>query len=490
MTNPVTTTDPTDYRLADFKVLLPLRADLRVLVIDVAEPAFARHLAADVGSIDAMAIDTAMAHGAAAGRPGLYDLVFSDGIDAARYVRDGGTFCHFSQATGAAAPVPGFQLLGRWRALPDWPAFRALVPDHASGWYAAVRHLRLLSLRSLGAMLALLRSPWASRCLPARAITLYRRPGHSAPTLLAEIEAGFNEIAAANTEATLTQWLPVSGRLGPGNPILVFRLDKAGKPVRLIKLARVAGAEHLYQEAAKLELVEGLLGDTLAARMIRPDALATCHGRAALAYTYVPTHTFYGLRWQLQARHNYCLAMTRWLADCATVTRQQLDGEANARLHLDPLRRLLARRILPAAAQAQAQLAAAWLQAQPQLPTVLEHGDLGIYNTRLTCANGTGFQVLDWGSSTEQGIATGDLVYLLVSARAPVALTKQCLLQYLAHLSLPVAMAAPLWFSYLARRWEELDTVRPPDAGDPASGGGLLLSVHARAQRYLDSLES
>jgi len=488
MNSPVVRTDPTDYRQADFKVLLPLGADLRVLVIDVAEPAFAHHLAAEVGSIDVMNTDTTQ--GETSSPEGRYDLVFSDDIDAARHVREGGSFCHFSQATGTAVTVPGLHLLGRWRALPDWPAFRALVPDHVSGWYAAVRHFRLLSLRSVGALLALLRSPWASRCLPARAITLYRRPGHSVPTLLAEIEACLNGAAAAATEATLAQWLPVSGRLGPGNPILVFRLDNAGKPLRLIKLARVAGADHLHEEAAKLALVESLLGDTLAARMIRPDARTTCHGRAALAYTYVPTHAFYGLRWHLQARRNYCLALTRWLADCAVATRRQLDGNATAQLHIAPLGRLLARGILPAAVQAQAQLAAAWLQAQPQLPTVLEHGDLGIYNTRLTCANGTGFQVLDWGSSTAEGIATGDLLYLLVSARAPVALARQCLLQYLEQLGLPVAAAAPLWLSYLARRWEELDTVRTPDPADPATGGGLLLSIHARAQRYLDSLQS
>lgn len=488
MNNPVARTDPADYRQADFKVLLPLHADLRVLVIDVAEPAFALHLAAEVGSIDV--VDTAVARGAARGPDGLYDLVFSDDIDAARYVGEGGTFCHFSKATGTAVTVPGLHLLGRWRALPDWPAFRALVPDHVSGWYAAVRHFRLLSLRSVGAVLALLRSPWASRCLPDRAMTLYRCPAASAPILLADLDASLNGTATATTEATLSQWMPVSGRLGPGNPILVFHLDQAGKPLRLIKLARVAGADHLHEEAAKLALVESLLGDTLAARMIRPDARTTCHGRAALAYTYVPTHAFYGLRWHLQARRNYCLAMTRWLADCAVATRRQLDGDATAHLHLAPLGRLLARGILPAAVQTQAQQAAAWLQAQPQLPTVLEHGDLGIYNTRLTCANGTGFQVLDWGSSTAEGIATGDLLYLLVSARAPVALARQCLLQYLEQLGLPLAAAAPLWLSYLARRWEELDTVRTPDPADPASGGGLLLSIHSRAQRYLASLES
>jgi hypothetical protein len=488
MKNPLASTDPGDYRQADFKVLLPLRDDLRVLLIDVAEPAFARHLAAEVASIDS--VDTDMTQGGASSPEAHYDLVFSDAIDAARYVRDGGIFCHFSKASGTAMTVPGLRLLGRWRALPDWPAFRALVPDHASGWYAAVRHFRLLSRRSVGALLALLRSPWASRWLPACAITLYRRPGTIIATLLADLDASLSGTSTASTEATLTQWMPVSGRLGAGNPILVFRLDKAGKPLRLIKLARVAGADHLHQEAAKLAQVENLLGETLAARMIRPDARTSCHGRAALAYTYVPTHAFYGWRWRLQARRNYCLALTRWLADCADVTRQQLDGDATAQLHIAPLGRLLARGILPAVVQAQAQQAAAWLQAQPQLPTVLEHGDLGIYNTRLTRANGTGFQVLDWGSSTAAGIAAGDLLYLLVSARAPLALARQCLLQYLQQLGLPVAAAAPLWFSYLARRWEELDTVRTPDPGDPASGGGLLLSIHASAQRYLDGLQS
>lgn len=488
MKNPATRTDPADYRLADFKVLLPLRSDLRILVIDVAEPAFALHLAADVDSIDIFDKDKVCADGSIPA--GHYDLVFSDDLAAARYLRAGGTFCHFSVASGTAPTLAGLLLLGRWRALPQWPAFRSLVPDHVSGWYAAVRHFRLLPLRSAGALLALLRSPLATIFLPARAITLYRRAGPSTPTLLAELDASLNASRGAAGDATLAQWMPVSGRLGAGNPILAFRLDNTGKPLRLIKLARTAGAEHLYEEAEKLELVEKLLGDTLAARMIRPDACTTHNGRAALAYTYVPTHAFFGLRWHLQARTNFCKSLTRWLGDCAVATRTQLDPASAARLHVAPLGRLLARGILPAAVQVRGQQASAWLQAQAELHTVLEHGDLGIYNTRLTSANGCEFRVLDWGSSTVQGIAVGDLLYLLVSARAPVALAKKCLLQYLQQMGLPVMAAAPLWFSYLARRWEELDTVRTPDPADPTSGGGLLLSIHVTATRYLDSLKS
>jgi hypothetical protein len=283
-------------------------------------------------------------------------------------------------------------------------------------------------------------------------------------------------------------WVPVSGRLGPGNPILAFRMDRSGGLRRLIKLARYADADHLPQEAQKLQLIEKALGPELATRVIRPTASTRIDGRATLAYDYVPTFAFFGLRWRVQRRRRFCQAMTEWLATVALVTRRE-DGRATAgRLHRAPLRRLIERGILPPAMQAEASLALAWLDAQATLPTVFEHGDLGIYNTRMTRAAGSDFRVLDWGSSTFDGIALGDLAYLLSSARAPGKLGASCLRQYLQRLDLPEDAAAPLWFAYLARRWAELDTVRAPVEGDPESGGGVLLAIHAQVRPYLDRL--
>ncbi|MCA1789583.1 MAG: hypothetical protein LC667_06940, partial [Thioalkalivibrio sp.] len=43
--------DPNDYRLADFKLLLPLRPDARTLIIDTEEARFLRHLAGELGEV-------------------------------------------------------------------------------------------------------------------------------------------------------------------------------------------------------------------------------------------------------------------------------------------------------------------------------------------------------------------------------------------------------------------------------------------------------
>jgi hypothetical protein len=53
---------------------------------------------------------------------------------------------------------------------------------------------------------------------------------------------------------------------------------------------------------------------------------------------------------------------------------------------------------------------------------------------------------------------------------------------------IPTGEAPALWFSYLARRWEELDGIRPPVPGDPTSGGALLLPIEGRVASYLDGL--
>jgi hypothetical protein len=504
------TVDPNDYRLADFKLLLPLRPDARALVIGAEEPLFLRHLAGELREVHAVGMEpdppsapqpTSGASSNATVRrlaqpEGLYDLVFSDSLEAARHLRPGGTLCQLASDTRdtRSSPADGLQPVGRWRAFPSWPDFRVLIPEHAAGWSATVRGLRLLPMRSWLGLLAQLHPAIAAWRLPGHGIALYRLEpeGTSSPTSLLE-SADAALVSAAGREPDSPEfdpmgWVPVSGRLGPGNPILAFRVDRSGDLRRLIKLARHPEADHLLLEAQQLQLIEQELGPELAMRVIRPTASARIDGRAALAYDYVPTSPFFGLRWRVQSRRRFCRAMTEWLATVARRSRRDDGRDTADRLHCTPLRRLIERGILPPAMQVEARRALAWLDAQRTLPTVFEHGDLGIYNTRMIEADGSDFRVLDWGSSTFDGIALGDLAYLLSSARAPGALGSSCLLRYLQRLELPTEAAAPLWFAYLARRWAELDTVRAPLEGDPGSGGGVLLAIHNQVRPYLDRM--
>lgn len=483
------TVDSNDYRLADFKLLLPLGQKTRTLIINVQERRFLPHLTQELGEVhqvDKAPVPESATHP-------LYDLVFSDSLDAVRYLRPGGTICHL-KPDNQDCPVDTIELIGRWRAFPSWPDFRVLIPEQELGWRAAVRGLRLIPLCSWLGVLTQFRPALAARMLPNQGIALYRRVCKTTPSAKSLLETADSALLTAADRSTESahfapmQWMPVSGRLGHGNPILAFRISTAGHLLRLIKLARYPQADHLLLEAQKLQRIEQALGPELTTRIIKPSASASIDGRAVLAYDYVPTYVFFGPRWHLQRRQKFCRAVTDWLAEVALVSRRDDSADIAEQLHRAPLRHLVERNILPPELQAQARQALAWLDQQSTLPTVFEHGDLGIYNARMIKANGSDFQVLDWGSSTFSGIAIGDLAYLLSSARAPVRLGVSCLKQYLRRLELPAVVAAPLWFVYLARRWAELDTVRVPIAGIPESGGGVLLAIHAQVQPYLDRL--
>ncbi|MBK1701492.1 hypothetical protein, partial [Thiococcus pfennigii] len=254
-----------DYRLADFKPLLPLGDGVRALVIATRERDFLPYLAADLGGIDL--VDAPAAQAAADAAPqiwpeslgirslaepaGPYDLVLSDQPSAARHLRPGGILCLFlGTARDSAAAPAELTALGQWRALPSWPAFRALVPDDGRGWRAATRDLHLLSVRAPAGIAARLRPGLAGRLLAERGIALYRRTGGApAESLLAGLQGALAPQADAAPER---RWLLASGRLGPGNPILAFRLDEQGRPDYLIKIARFAGATHLQSEAEQL----------------------------------------------------------------------------------------------------------------------------------------------------------------------------------------------------------------------------------------------
>ncbi|WP_296696258.1 hypothetical protein [Thiocapsa sp. UBA6158] len=496
-----------DYRLADFKLLLPLGPEIRTLVIGAREPAFLPHLAGELGMIDLVVEpphdrlqETTLAAMAALAAPervrrieapeGTYDLIFSDDIAAGRHLRPGGVLCRFLGLTVGAIPA-GLTPVGRWRAYPDWPAFRVMIPDNPAGWRAAARRLRLFHPRSASGLRARLSPGTAARLLPEHGIALYRRDGGEArPTLLAALRGALASIGDDAIRATPPErWLLASGRLGPGNPILAFSLDEDGEPRRLIKAARFPGGQHLHAEAEQLDRIERALDPAEAARVIRPTDSAVVAGRWALAYDYEPTYPFFGIRWRLRGRTRFCLAAADWLAAAGLATRQRPERATVEARHVAPLQRLVARRILPRSVQARAEAALDDLQRlAPSLPMVLEHGDLGIYNTRLTHVDGSDFRVLDWGSSTFEGIPLGDLAYLLCSARAPKALARRYVGDYLVRMHIPTGEAPALWFSYLARRWEELDGIRPPVPGDPNSGGALLLPIEGRVASYLDGL--
>jgi hypothetical protein len=115
------TVDPNDYRLADFKLLLPLRPDARTLVIAAEETRFLRHLAGELRDVHAVGTEPdspsapQLTSGASANATvrrlaqpeGLYDLVFSDSLEAARHLRPGGTLCQLASDPGThALPLP------------------------------------------------------------------------------------------------------------------------------------------------------------------------------------------------------------------------------------------------------------------------------------------------------------------------------------------------------------------------------------------------
>jgi len=153
---------PNDYRLADFKLLLPLQQNTRALIIDAEEIRFLPHLVDELGEIHSVGIEGSPPSGPqpiSGGntnvqrlvRPlGLYDLVFSDSLEAAQYLRPGGTLCHlgYDSRDTRTPTAAGLKPIGRWRAFPSWPDFRVLIPERAAGWKAAIRGLRLLPVRS------------------------------------------------------------------------------------------------------------------------------------------------------------------------------------------------------------------------------------------------------------------------------------------------------------------------------------------------------
>lgn len=514
-----------DGRLADFKLLLPLGPAVRALVVDVPDWSFVPHLAPEVGRLDLLggADGDSLRYAAWAGLnapgrvrrladpEGTYDLVLSNRTSASQYLRPTGVLCHF-WGPGAAADTEGLVRIGCWRADPGWPRFHTLIPDTPGARRAETPHLGLAGRRRGSWLRALASLVRRSDSVSRGGIALYcqrasagaevtsRLAVSSLDSRLLQEEGGTlspspvhvarrAHATSATAHGVLSPpWLLTSDETKPDAPILLFALRRDARPCRLIKAARLPGKTDLQAEAAQIARIDRCIG-VAAQRLVRPTASACVDGRWALGYRFEPTWPFQGPFWYLRGRAGFCDAMTNWLGMIADATRRQADQEQIESVHLAPVRRLLERHILPGDLQHEAERTFEDLiRLAPSVPLILEHGDLGVHNTRLTRADGRDFRVLGWATSTFDGIPLGDLGCLLCSARAPAALASRCLSDYLIRARLPGGAAPSLWLSYLARRWEEHDRIRTLVPGESGSGGGILLPIHRRMRAYLRRL--
>ncbi|MET0553697.1 MAG: phosphotransferase [Vicinamibacteria bacterium] len=378
----------------------------------------------------------------------------------------GGVLCRTYEGA-PPPPPPGFERVGAWRAWPEWPAFRFLLPEE----FGPAQLAPLLPLARLAAPDG---PPLAT---VANGLAVDRRAGAPRSLLLERLYAALElPLAAASTAV-------YSGRLGEGNPIIAFAYAD-GRPVRVVKIARLPHQPHLGAERDRLRVVTEALGPELAPHVVSPLAAGEAAGHTALAYRYEPSRATRGARFRLLHRRAFLSRIAGWLAGVARKTAHRLEPTEFERRHVAPLRRLLARDLLTPDLSARGRSALADLERREQRPPcVLEHGDLGIYNLRRTGPRGA-FAVIDWGSSDLDGLPGADLAYLLASCGAPRGQAARLLARYLDAIGQPPDRAFTLWISYAARRWEELDGVRGSEAGDSLPGGRILLPVIARVARY------
>ncbi|NJN46634.1 MAG: hypothetical protein HC808_09315 [Candidatus Competibacteraceae bacterium] len=323
-------------------------------------------------------------------------------------------------------------------------------------------------------------------------ITVYRRDGPSLhPSFrerLAKVWTDCPELSSLR-EHPPERWILYSGRLGEGNPILLFLLDARGRPQVLVKVARFPGLTQLCEEERQLKAINERLDGVVQSKIITPLASAELDGRPLLAYRFEPCFPFFGLSWRLTGRANYLRCVSDWLAELAKQTRHVMAAAEFWEQHGEPLQRLLQRGALPTQLAKLAADAVPVLRDYQDKPfAVLEHGDLGFYNTRLTDRTRGDFKVLDWGSSDRNGVPLGDLCYLLASVNAPSKLAAECVGAYLDSIGYPRQTAWMLWLSYMARRWEELDRVRPFNPDDPYPGGAILLRTTDWVRRYFAAM--
>jgi hypothetical protein len=495
----------TDYRLADFKFLLPLGPELRVLINhDIENCEFVPPLLADVGQIEVVAQPVNRAERQS--RPGLphhprlklvsrptgqYDLIVSRTLMETEYLNDRGLLCLFDLQPQKQTGTHDLLSAG-WMGSPSWPNFRYLIPDTRTGRSVAIRDLKISRFQLWKARLKVLVEKIVKNGYPSRGFQLFwRAKDCSRSTFQEQVGVAFNTHPQLSGMAALPRenWIIYSGQKGEGNPIIATVLNQTGKPWVVIKTSRFPEQSHLQEEEEKIWKVQQRLGPALASTMILPLAQANVLAHPLLVYPFVPTHRIPKWRWHLSSRRNCLVAVTQWLAGIARKTAERIPVSRFQEQHLFPLQRLLERQVLPPDLIEPAKRAIKEIEEHQEKPfSILEHGDFGIYNIRLSSKDGGKFRVLDWGSSEISGIPLGDLCTMLITTRAPLRLATRCLAAYLQEIGCPKNRAFSFWLSYMARRWEELDAVHHAPIEEGASGGCMLLEPARRVQTWLASL--
>ncbi len=455
--------------LADFKFLLPLGKQIRVLVANTREQTFLPHLAADVGRIDVWITPNTEAYWRkirtalklskvrlVTAPDGDYDLVFIDHYQDLP-VREAGMICRFYKGRDISEKIP-LPIWGTWLAWPDWPRFRILIPD-------SLDHQRILEnvlacpKRSLLSRAARFGPSLFKRVLPKRGLILHRRTDGeehlSFCERLASALAKHQELAQLK-DLSPARWLVSSGQSSKIEPVSLFVLNEKGFPEFQIKCARSPGSPQLREEEESLRYMVNRLGAELARQVNKPLAKVNIEGRWALAYRCEPGYPFRGLRWRLIMRPNIARTLTRWLVDSAYKTAHPLPEGEFVKKHCAPLEHLLKQGLLPSELREAAENALAVLtEHRLRAFSVLEHGDLGYHNLRVIDKNGHDFRILGWGSAEWDGTPLGDLCYLLSSMQVSPKLAAQCLGTYLVKTGYPETMVVPLWLCYMARRWKK-----------------------------------
>ena len=437
-----------DFRQADYRLLLPAGEGLRLTTGPGLPEDAVRALDAHFPATADARYDVAVAT-AEAGLP----------LPA---LRPGGVLCRLGDPA-PRAPGPDWVETGRWLAVPGLPAFRVLVPDTVTGRRAA-------------AMLGV--SPSTA------GLHIAVRRGEAPRTSLLSLALDALDLPSPPGGVAI-----VSGRLGEGNPVLAFLLDADGRPRHVVKVARFAGQTHLEAEHESLQAIVRTLGPELSSCVVSPTAHAVVDGHPALAFAYEPSAPLHGWRWRLGRRARYLRRASTWLAEVARRTTHTTNTGHFDELHVAPLRRLAASGVLPEAWDARVKKALCEVEGlRARAVLVLEHGDLGPYNTRLVDPRHGDFKVLDWGSAQPDGLPAVDLGYLLSTTGASPVGGARLLGEYLDAIKQPRPLFEAFALSYVARRFEELERVRGRQTGDALPGGRLLLPVARRMLAFAEHL--
>ena len=476
--------------LADFKFLLPLGKQIRVLVANTRGQTFLPHLAADVGRIDVWVTPNTETYWRKM-RTVLklskvrlvtvpdsdYDLVFTDHYHDVLPVREAGMICRFYKGRDIDSKEMPLPIWGIWAAWPDWPRFRILIPDNVD-YQQTLEKVLLSPTRSFLSRAARSGPKLFKRVLPRQGLIIHRRiDGREPPSFcerLASALAKHQELIQLK-DLPPARWLVSAGQAGKTEPVSLFTLNEKGSPEFLIKCARFPGTSQLQEEEESLRYMVNRLGTELARQVSKPLAKVNVEGRWALAYHCESGYPFRGLRWRLIMRSNVARALTRWLVALAYKTAHPLSENDFIEKHCAPLEHLLKQGVLPGELRESAENTLTTLsQHRLRAFSVLEHGDLGYYNLRILDKNGHDFRIVGWGSANWDGTPLGDLCYLLSSMQASPKLAAQCLNTYLVNTGYPATMVFPLWLSYMARHWKKTRGVPATIKGYHPSDNPLL----------------